>query len=176
MSLTWTRLLSLFHMIQKNIEVVGRRTIHIRKSTSDTKCATCALTVTASGKMITPLFVFKGKNIQLIVGMMKCFSHFIVLLLGKPNGMIVQREFPTYPEGMIYACQDNAWMDKRVMQMWVNMVLKPYVDTAPENVVSAALFGFVLLSHDEFSCKCNPGPWGCSRAYSGGLYLTLPTC
>ena len=46
----------------KTIEVVGRRTIHIRKSTSDTKCATCALTVTASGKMITPLFVFKGKN------------------------------------------------------------------------------------------------------------------
>ena len=46
----------------KTIEVVGRRTIHIRKSTCDTKCATCALTVTASGKMITPLFVFKGSN------------------------------------------------------------------------------------------------------------------
>ena len=47
---------------KKTIEVVGRRTIHIRKSTCDTKRATCALTVTASGKMITPLFVFKGKN------------------------------------------------------------------------------------------------------------------
>ena len=47
---------------KKTIEVVGQRTIHIRKSTSDTKCATCALTVTASGKMITPLFVFKGQN------------------------------------------------------------------------------------------------------------------
>ena len=78
------------------------------------KHATCALTVTASGKMITPLFVFKGKNIQLIVGMMKCFPHFIVLLLGKPNGRIVQCEFPTYAEGMIYACQDNAWMGERL--------------------------------------------------------------
>ena len=29
---------------------------------SDTKHNTCALTATASGKMITPLFVFKGKN------------------------------------------------------------------------------------------------------------------
>ena len=47
---------------KKTIEVVGQRTIHIRKSTCDTKCATCALTVTASGKMITPLFVFKGNN------------------------------------------------------------------------------------------------------------------
>ena len=47
---------------KKTIEVVGRRTIHIRKSTCDMKCATCALTVTASGKMITLLFVFKGNN------------------------------------------------------------------------------------------------------------------
>ena len=47
---------------KKTIEVVGRRTIHIRKSTCNTKCATCALTVTASGKMITPLFVFKRNN------------------------------------------------------------------------------------------------------------------
>ena len=47
---------------KKTIEVVGQRTIHIRKSTSDTKHATCALSVTASGKMITPLFVFKGNN------------------------------------------------------------------------------------------------------------------
>ena len=47
---------------KKTIEVVGRRTIHIRNSTCDTKCTTCALTVTASGKMITPLFVFKGNN------------------------------------------------------------------------------------------------------------------
>ena len=48
--------------LKKTIEVVGQRTIHIRKSTCDMKHATCALTVTASGKMITPLFVFKGNN------------------------------------------------------------------------------------------------------------------
>ena len=47
---------------KKTIEVVGRRTIHIRKLTCESKRATCALTVTASGKMITPLFVFKGNN------------------------------------------------------------------------------------------------------------------
>ena len=47
---------------KKTIEVIGQRTIHIRKSTCDMKRATCALTVTASGKMITLLFVFKGNN------------------------------------------------------------------------------------------------------------------
>ena len=77
--------------------------------------------------------------------MMKCFSHFIILLLGKPIGRIVQCEFLTYPEGMIYACQDNAWMDESVMLMWVDMVLKPYVDTAPENEV-------LLLFLDLYHC------------------------
>ena len=65
---------------------------------------------------------------------------FLTLFLGKPNGRIVQHEFPTFPQGMIYACQDNAWMDKRVMLMWVEMVLKPYVDTAPDNVVPVQFF------------------------------------
>ena len=76
---------------------------------------------------------------------MKCFSPFFVLFFGKPNGRIVQCEFPTHPEGMIYACQDNAWMDERVMLMWVEMVLKPYVDTAPQNVVP-------LLFLDSYCC------------------------
>ena len=40
-----------------------------------------------------------------------------------------------YPQGMIYACQDNAWMDERVMLMWVEMVLKPDVNTAPDSMV-----------------------------------------
>ena len=50
-----------------------------------------------------------------------------------------------YPQGMIYACQDNAWMDERVMLMWVDMVLKPYVDTAPEDAVP-------ILFLDSYHC------------------------
>ena len=46
---------------------------------------------------------------------------------------------------MIYACQDNAWMDERVMLMWVDMVLKPYVDTAPDEVVP-------VLFLDSYRC------------------------
>ena len=65
--------------------------------------------------------------------------------LGKPNGRIVKHEFPTVPQGMIYACQDNAWIDERLMLMWVEMVLKPYVDTAPDNVVP-------ILFLDSYHC------------------------
>ena len=78
---------------KSTLELVGRRTVHVRKSTSDTKRATLALTVTTSGKALIPLVVFKGK----------------------PNGRIVTCEFPEYPEGLEYACQENAWMDERVM-------------------------------------------------------------
>ena len=42
------------------LEVVGARTVHVRKSTNDTKCTTAAITATASGKMLPLLLVFKG--------------------------------------------------------------------------------------------------------------------
>jgi hypothetical protein len=59
---------------QKTLELVGRRTVHIRKSTGNTKRATFAMTVTASGKLLKPVLVFKGAQ----------------------NGHVVQREFPNY--------------------------------------------------------------------------------
>ena len=62
---------------KKTIEVVGRRTIYIRNSMADTKRATCALTVTASGNMLTPLFVFKGNDEWLIVVLRKYYSPFL---------------------------------------------------------------------------------------------------
>ena len=71
-------------------EVVGARTVHVCKSTNDTKCATAAITVTASGKMLLPLIVFKGAK----------------------NGRIIKKEFPTFDKSMYYACQENAWMDE----------------------------------------------------------------
>ena len=72
------------------MEVVGARTVHVCKSTNDTKHATAAITVAASGKMPPLLLVFKGAK----------------------NGRIVKKEFPTFNNSMYYACQENAWMDK----------------------------------------------------------------
>ena len=63
---------------KSTLELIGRRTVHVWKSTSVTKRATLALTETASGKALIPLIVFKGK----------------------PNGRIVTCEFPTYPVGL----------------------------------------------------------------------------
>ena len=108
---------------KSTLEVVGARTVHVRKSTNDTKCATAAITITASGKMLPPLLVFKGAK----------------------NGRIVKKEFPTFDKSMYYACHENAWMDERVMLLWVEKVLKPYVESAPEGIIP-------LLLLDSYHC------------------------
>ena len=105
------------------LEVVGARTVHVCKPTNDTKCTTAAITVTASGKMLPPLLVFKGAK----------------------NGRIMKKEFPTFDNSMYYTCQENAWMDEQVMLMWVEKVLQPYIESASEGIVP-------LLLLDSYHC------------------------
>jgi len=95
---------------KKTYELIGKKTIHIRTSTSDTKRVT---TIAADGTVLPSTLVFKGK----------------------PGGRIEKKELSTYPNGHFYKCQDNAWMDEDVMIAWVNDVLAPYVATAPDHVV-----------------------------------------
>ncbi len=78
---------------------------------------TVAVTVTASGDFLCPLVVFNGK----------------------PGARIETREFPTFPPENLYAFQERAWMDKRVMQMWVRFFWKPYVETVPGDMQPALL-------------------------------------
>lgn len=70
----------------RTLEKKGAKTIHVQTLTIDTKCVTFAATVTASGKLLTPFLIFKGKT----------------------NGRIATRELQTYLNECIYACQDNA--------------------------------------------------------------------
>lgn len=95
------------------LQLKGTKTVNIRKSMCDTKRDTLAMTVTASGRCLTPFLVFKGAA----------------------GGRIVKNEFKTYPADMFYACQVNAWMDERCMELWIDLVLKPYVATAPDGIV-----------------------------------------
>ena len=95
------------------LEMVGKKTVHIRKSTNDTKRATLALTVTASGKMIQPMLIFKGTA----------------------NGQIVKQDMPGWDNTFLYACQPNAWMDERGMLLWVDLCLKPHVATIPTGII-----------------------------------------
>jgi len=93
----------------RTIEKRGKKTINVRKSSSQTKRATAALTVTAAGDFLSPVIIIKGK----------------------PNGRIVERELPTLDPTSIYACQDAAWMDERCMLIWVDEVFCAYLVANP---------------------------------------------
>jgi DDE superfamily endonuclease len=104
----------------------GTRTVNVRASTGSTMRITVAVGVTAAGGTLPLMIVYKGKK----------------------NGRIV-REFTDtskgYPDGCTYVCQDNAWMDERVMLEWVDVVLKPFVADAPPDIVP-------LLFLDSYKC------------------------
>ncbi|RHY19874.1 hypothetical protein DYB32_010156 [Aphanomyces invadans] len=42
-----------------------------------------------------------------------------------PGGDIEKTEFPTYPEGRVYAVQKNAYMNQRIWSLYLREVLKP---------------------------------------------------
>jgi hypothetical protein len=57
----------------------------------------------------------------------------LLIFNAKPNGR-VKKELANFPPGAHYTVQKNAWMDERVMLMWVEVILEPYIKTAPDGV------------------------------------------
>jgi hypothetical protein len=58
---------------KRTLEVIGKKTIHIRTSMNDTMRVTVAVTITADGTLLPSTLVFKGK----------------------PDGCIAKKEFPS---------------------------------------------------------------------------------
>jgi hypothetical protein len=135
---------------KRTLELIGKKTIHIRTSTNDTKRVTVAVTITADGTLLPSFLIFKGK----------------------PDGRIAKKEFPSgvYPDGHFYKCQDNAWMDEDVMIAWVNEVLAPYVATAPDHVVPILILDMyrchmmssVVQKIQELGVEVQHIPGGCT--------------
>ncbi len=97
----------------RTLALKGTKTIHVRSSTSDTKRATLAATVSGSGKLLKPFLIFKGKT----------------------DGRIASKELQSYPDDCFYACQPKAWMDEKMMNLWIDLVLVPWKDSRQPGVV-----------------------------------------
>ena len=97
----------------QTIDQRGLRTINTHAGTDDSKLCTVAFTVTASGKMLMPMAIYKGTR----------------------YGCIATRELCDHPQEMKYAMQPKAWFDEATMLDWVDYVLKPYVATAPVGII-----------------------------------------
>ena len=137
-----------FTMVPRTtLNAVGERTVTVRSSTSSTMRVTVAVTVTAAGNMLKPMIVFKGK----------------------PAGRI-QREFGDYDAGGHYCAQDNAWMDENVMKKWIDIILKPYIQTAPPGIHPIILLDSyrchmmksVVGLIEEMGCQVEHIPGGCT--------------
>ena len=91
----------------------GACTINMCTGTDDSKRCTVALTMSASGEMLTPMVAFKGAR----------------------YGRIATRKIRDHPQGMKYAMQLKAWFDEVTMLNWVDNALKPYATTAPVEII-----------------------------------------
>jgi hypothetical protein len=96
----------------RTLNAAGERTVNGQTSSSSTLRVTVAVTITASGEFLKPLIIFKGK----------------------PGARIERREFRTFDASNLYTCQERAWLDERVTKMWIRLVLRPYVETAPAEI------------------------------------------
>ena len=91
----------------------GTKTIHVRSSTSDSKRGELAATVSGSGKLLKPFLIFKGKT----------------------DGRSAQKELQMFPGDCFYACQQKAWMDANMMNLWIDLVLILWKDSRKLGVV-----------------------------------------
>ena len=93
------------------------------RTTGSSHRSTVVLAVTLSGKKLDPMIIFKGT----------------------PGGRI-EKEFTTpslnYPRDQVYAVQEKAWMEERLMQVWAKKVLHKY--TGERRVASSWMFALCM--------------------------------
>lgn len=125
----------------KVVDVKGKKTIRVRTTASEKNRITAVLCITASGKLLPPFVIFKGKTLRPL----------------KKVGV---------PDGVFCCTQVKAWMDETKMIEWINKVWSPYVSGKPA-LLSLDTFSahFTDKVKDAFA-KCNTKlltiPGGCT--------------
>jgi len=105
--------------IKRTLQLKGSRTVYSKCAGNKKSRFTCAVTVTADGKKLKPMLIFKGEV----------------------QGDIASREFPRSPyrDQCLLACQKSAWMQSEQVLIWINTILAPYVATCPEGITPILL-------------------------------------
>lgn len=114
-SLIWTPVFFLMHS-STMIDTVGNKSINIRTTKNASQHTTVAVCITAGGNQLPLLIIFKGKQ-------------------SNKGGRILGKELKTSPKEAFYETQENTWMSKGMMLLWVEKVVKPYVVTAPPGII-----------------------------------------
>jgi hypothetical protein len=114
----------LFSMLpQTTLEEEGTKHVHVQLLSTSTIRAMVAVIVSASVEKIDPLITFNAL----------------------PGGKI-EKIFPMFPTGSQYAVQKKALTDEKIMLLWIEKILMPYVQSAPPNIHPVILL-------DSFKCQ-----------------------
>ena len=91
----------------RTLQLSGSRAVNILSSMQNTSRATISVSITADGRVLTPMLTFKGTR----------------------EGRITTRELPQNPHWyhLFLNHQEKAWVDEITMLDWVEHVLQPYV-------------------------------------------------
>jgi hypothetical protein len=54
---------------------------------------------------------------------------------GKTDDRIASKELQSFPDDCFYACQQKAWMDEKMMNLWIDLVLVPWKNTRKQGIV-----------------------------------------
>ena len=130
-------------------ETKGMQTVHVCRSTSETKRATLTATVTMSDELLLPFLILKGMQ----------------------NRRIAKTELATFLDMGFCAMQSKAWMDKSMISMWIEKCQRH----ASSSGVTPSHFGSVLCPHYGNSSVKNPGYWIKSPLHPWWLHLSVPT-
>jgi hypothetical protein len=113
----------------QTLDLQGNSTVNSRRTSDSGSRFTVSLAISANGDKLKPFAIFKGK----------------------PNGRIVNREFPNNPyrDRVALCCQDAAWQDANNMLQWIDVILVPYLQEKAQGVPA-------LILLDAFSAHWTP--------------------
>jgi len=153
--------------IRSTIAHKGSKTVAIRTPDSNNRC-TAMLGVTMAGYKFPPYIVYSGK----------------VTRCGRIRRELANARANHYPPGLVYQCQEKAWMDEATMLDWVETVWKPFtesvnskptlllLDWAPAHVVSSVKAAIATCNTElefvpkGYTSKCQVLDVGINKPFS----------
>ena len=123
------------------VDKKGKKTINMRTTASEKNRIMATLACTASGKMLPPFVVFKGKTKRTLKKL-------------------------KVPKGVVCTTQSKAWMDETRMIEWIEQVWKPYVCGRPAVLSLDTFTGHLTEAVKDSLHKCGTKmliiPGGCA--------------
>lgn len=130
-----------FDMVpSKTVDRKGKKSIKVRSTKSDKKRITVTLGCTATGKMLKPMIIFKGKT---------------------------KRSINKVSEGnSIVAFQKKAWMDENIMKVWIKKIWRTYTKNNPSLLFLDSFSAHITPDIRSLFSECNTTvvviPGGCT--------------